>query len=449
MQHETGEASPWSPLYSFPMHARTSLLLAALAASLLGCRADQQPAPITDPTPAPPLTPEIAALQLPTLRITTDFGASIVSTETYVPGRWAIVTTTGDSSARGALEIRGRGNSTWTMPKKPYRLKLGATAPMLGMPSSRHWVLLANYSDKTLLRNQLAFDLSRKLVFAWTPRAQFVSVRLNGVYQGVYQLVEHIRIADERVNIASLKASDTSATNVSGGYLIEVDERSGEAFCPRSTMTPMIFCVKEPETLLEPGWEKQRAYISRYIAQTDSAIFGAQFRDAQTGYASMIDVPSAVDYYLLQELFKNVDGNLRLSTYLYKPRGGKLTFGPVWDFDIAMGNVNYLGAEQTSGWYIRGAPWFKRLFEDPAFAAQVTARRRTLRQNGTVDALLSSVFERGDQLRLEQIENFYRWPILNTWVWPNRAVFGSYDGELIALKDWLRARVMWMDAQLP
>ena len=130
-----------------------------------------------------------------------------------------------------------------------------------------------------------------------------VNVKLNGVYQGVDELVEHVRIAPELVNIPTLKITDTSEANVSGGYLLEVDERSGEAYWFKSTMT----------------------------------------------------ASSAVDYYLLQELLNNVDGNPRLSTFLYKPRGGKLTFGPVRDFDIAMGNVNYSQCDQIVGLYIRNA----------------------------------------------------------------------------------------------
>ncbi len=420
--------------------------LCIVASALLGCSAEGTPTVVVDPAPGPvaPLSP---ALQLSTVNIRTTGGVQVTSTELYVPGAFAIVGIKGDTINLGTLEIKGRGTSTWTMPKKPYKLKLTISTAVMGMPANKHWVLLANYSDKTLLRNELAFSLSRRMSFAWTPRSQMVNVKLNGAYQGVYELVEHVRIAPERVNIPTLKITDTSDANVSGGYLLEVDERSSEAYCFKSTMTAMIFCASDPETLNEAGWEKQRAYISRYVAKTDSAIFGSQYRSADAGYAAFLDVSSAVDYYLLQELFKNVDGNLRLSTFLYKPRGGKLTFGPVWDFDIAMGNVNYLQCDQIVGLYIRNAPWFKRLFEDPAFASRVTARWKELKQNGTITALATSVFTRGDEMRLEQIENFIRWPILNTWVWPNRGVFGSYEGEVIALNGWLRGRIDWMDAQ--
>lgn len=418
----------------------------ALALTLSACGEDPAglPAVVTPPAPSYPV-----AEALPTLAISTTFGAAITSKEEYVTGNYRITGTDGVLMQEGALEIRGRGNTTWTMmPKKPYRLKLGSSTALMGMPANRHWVLLANYSDKTLIRNDVTFELSRKLGMEWTPRSQFVEMSLNGSYQGIYQLVEHIRIAPDRVNIPELKASDTSATNVTGGYLMEVDERRGEDFCFKSTRTVMIFCLSNPETLNDPAWARHRAYITNYIKQTDDAIFGPQFTDPQAGYAAYIDVESAIRYYIINELFKNVDGNLRLSTYLYKKRGGKLFFGPVWDFDLAIGNVNYDGADQVQGWHIRTAPWFTRLFQDPAFAAQVKARWAEMRRDKVVESIFTYVSARQAYLNKVQVRNFAKWPILSTWVWPNRVVTGSYDGEVNAMSFWLFQRHAWMDAQI-
>ena len=356
--------------------------------------------------------------------------------------------TSGAVLSEGALEIRGRGNTTWMFPKKPYRLKLAATTALLGMPANKHWVLLANYSDKTMLRNDLSFALSRMLGMAWTPRSQFVDVRLNGQYVGLYQLTEHVRIAPERVNIATMKVTDTSDTNITGGYLLEADERRGQTFCFNSTMTRMVWCAADPETLGDAGWEKQRAYITNYIARTDSAIFSSTFTDPATGYAAFINVESAINYYMVQEVVKNVDGNLRFGASFSKPRGGKLTFGPVWDFDLALGNVNYNGADLVDGWYSRQAQWYTRLFQDPGFKARYKERWAEMKRAGTIDSLQNLVFSRANYLSVVQKRNFERWPILGTYVWPNRVVTGSYDGETIALKGWLLDRVRWMDAEI-
>ncbi len=431
------------------MRIRTTVL-AVTALLLTGCGSKSDgPTVVVQPPPTPPLAVQPSTSALPQLRITTPPGTAITSKEIYVAGRMVLADSVGTVLTEGAIEIRGRGNTTWQLfPKKPYRLKLAASAALLEMPANRHWVLLANYSDKTMLRNDLTFEMSRMAGMAWTPRSRFVDLYLNGRYEGVYQLVEHIRLGADRVNVTSLRAADTSATAITGGYLLEVDERRGEAFCFNSTMTRMVFCVNDPETLLEAGWEKQRAYITSYIARTDSAIFGPQFADPVTGYAAWIDVESAINYNIIQEVVKNVDGSLRFSGFMHKPRGGKLTFGPVWDFALAFGNVNYDDADLTSGWRSRQAQWYTRLFQDPVFKARFTARWNELKSAGAIDSLQHLVFSRANYLNIVQVRNFERWPILNAYVWPNRVVMGTYDGEVVALNVWLKERVRWMDAEI-
>ncbi|MBV9879825.1 MAG: CotH kinase family protein [Gemmatirosa sp.] len=422
--------------------ARALARALALALGAGACKPGSDAAVVAPP--APPI-----ATSLPMLRITTTSGFPVTSKDDYVPGAYVLADTLGVTRQQGALEIKGHGNSTWVLfPKKPYHLKLASSAPMLAMPANKHWILLANYADKTLLRNAMAFDLSRRLSFAYTPRYEDVDVYVNGSYEGVYELAEHVRVAPDRVNVPELKVTDTSATDITGGYLVQVDETRGEDFCFSSTHTSMVFCLKSPDTLLQPGWERQRAYIERYVRRLDSTIFAPTFADPQTGYAAYLDVASLVDCYLLDELFKNVDGNLRRGTYFSKPRGGKLTCGPVWDYDISMGNANYLSGDLADGWYVRTAPWYTRLFEDPAFEARVRARWRELRANGALDRPVAFASEHSTYLGEVQRRNFTRWPILDTWVWPNRVVTGSYFAEVRATQDWLRARIQWMDGQL-
>lgn len=429
-----------------PVRSRVRFSRPSLVGILLlvpACGTDPA-SPASGGTP-PPSTSRPVAEALPTLSITTNSGAPITSKDVYAAATYRLAGTDNVTLAEGALDIRGRGNSTWSMPKKPFRLRLASSTALLGMPANRHWVLLANYADKTLVRNDVAFELSRRLGMEYTPRSQFVDLTVNGNYEGIYQLTEHVRIGSNRVNVPELQASDTSATAITGGYLIEVDERRGEDFCHASSRTPMVFCFSNPETLREPAWARHRAYITSYLDRVDSVIFSPGFADPLVGYAAYLDVASLVDYYLIQEWFKNVDGNLRLSTYLYKKRSGKLHVGPIWDFDIAMGNVNYLGADNPSGWHIRTAPWFTRLFQDPAFAARVRGRWNELRINGTLDSLDAYIGARQAYLGKVQQRNFQRWPILNTWVWPNRVVTGSWEGEYNALAFWLLTRRRWMD----
>lgn len=428
-----------------PRRSGPTSVIAGLLVALSACADATEPAGSN----APPTQSFPVASKLPVLRVSTTGNQPITSREVYVAGSYSLTDTTGERLSEGALDIRGRGHSTWDlMPKKPYRVRLGTSTALFAMPASRHWVLLANYSDKTLLRNDVAFEFSRMLGMEWTPRARFVDLELNGAYQGIYQLVEHVRIAPDRVNIPELKVGDTTAATITGGYLIEVDERRGEDYCFSSLFTRMIFCLSNPETLNDPAWAKQKAYITSYIHKIDSVLFSPQFADPQVGYAAYIDVESAISYYILNEYFKNVDGNLRLSTFLYKKRGGKLTFGPVWDFDLAMGNVNYDNADKTEGWHIRTATWFSLMFQDPAFANRVKARWNQLVADNSLNKLGTYIDERTAYLHTVQTRNFERWPILGIWVWPNRVVTGSYDGEVTAMRNWLFDRRRWLSDQM-
>ena len=395
-------------------------------------------------TPNPPLP---VAAALPVLAVRTDSGDPVTSTEIYLPATYRLTDTDGTVLAEAATEVRGRGHSTWPLPKKPYRLKLAASTALLGMPANRHWVLLANYLDKTLVRTELAFDLAERMGFAWTPRSRPVVLEFNGEYQGVYQLVEHIRIGPSRVNIPELKLTDTAPDRISGGYLIEIDERRGEDYCPQGPRSGVVFCFANPETLLQPGWEPHKAWIDQYLAETEAALYGPGFADPLTGYAAFIDVPSAIDWYLLNELFKNIDSNFYSSVFLYKPRDGKLTFGPVWDFDLSAGNVEDGNGGQATGWRTRQAAWFTRLFEDPAFAARVRERWKQLRANGTINALFAAADRRAAFYRTVQRRNFERWPVLSTPLRGTRPVLGSYETQVTEMKAWMLLRRDWMDQQ--
>jgi CotH protein len=383
-------------------------------------------------------------VQLPVLQITTDNSAPIVSKEVYITGQMSLVSNVpGAAAVNGGLQIRGRGNSTWDLhPKKPYRLKLTDKQPLLGMPSSKDWVLLANYSDKTLLRNAAAFDLGTRMGFPWTPRSAFVEVYINDRYDGVYQLMENIKITKDRVNIDELAAADVGADKITGGYLLEVDFREdGHTMHTSIDNLPIVF--QSPE---EPV-PAQEDYIKGYINQFETVLHSSTFADPTTGYAAFIDVDSFIRWYLVNEVYRNVDANMSSSCWMYKPRGGKLVMGPLWDFDLAAGNANYNDSFKTDGWRIRTAPWFSRLFEDPAFAARVKAKWNEIRID-QLPAMLQSITASSASLQQPQLNNFQRWPILEMYVWPNYAIPGSYAGEIDYLNTWLTARIAWMDRQI-
>ncbi|MDR1715528.1 MAG: CotH kinase family protein [Prevotella sp.] len=396
---------------------------------------------------APPVIPDPEGYHYPLLTINTENGNPITSKEDYINATITLQSRdekgeTIETLLEVKTEIRGRGNSTWGMDKKPYRLKLDKSSEILGMPKNKHWVLLANYSDKTLMRNELAFEISRHMGFAYTPRMEYVDVVLNGDFIGNYMIGEHIRIDKDRVNIAEMGPSDT---NISGGYLLEIDERKGEPVWFETEEAKMVFCVNRPEDIPD----NQKEYIRDYIQKIENIIYGKNDINTISELPKYLDMKSFIDYLLLSELSKNVDGNLRLSTFVYKDRDNdKLYFGPVWDYDIAFGNVNYEDCEITTGWYARiKAAWYQEFFKHPEFAKMVADRWIELRSD-KLSNLYPFIDELADRMEVSQYKNFKRWPILNEAVWPNPIVTGSYQGEVNYLKDWLTKRINWMDQEL-
>ena len=380
---------------------------------------------------------------LPVMTITTDNLAPIVSKEVYLSGQLVLESNViGVAPVIGGTQIRGRGNSTWDlMPKKSYRIRLTDSNSLLDMPSSRHWVLLANHSDKTLLRNALALKLGADIGMPWSPRSAFVELYINNRYAGVYQLMENIRIAANRVDIDELDEDDVAADVITGGYLLEVDfRRDGYTMDTATYDLPIVF--QGPE---EPA-PAQEAYIRDYINQFETVLDSPDFANPTTGYAAYIDVDSFVRWFLVNEVFRNRDANMWTSCWMYKPRGGKLHMGPLWDFDIAAGNINYDDAFLTAGWWVRDAPWFSRLFEDPAFAARAREIWNEIRV-AQLPQMMQSIRTRSAELQQAQLNNFQRWPILESYVWPNYAVPGSHAAEVDYLETWLTARIAWMDSQ--
>ena len=255
------------------------------------------------------------------------------------------------------------------MPKKPYRLKLTDKQSLLGMPSSRDWVLLANYSDKTLLRNTMAHrSRHANIGMPWTPRSAFVEVYLNDRYDGVYQLIENIKVAKDRVNIDELADDDVTPDLISGGYLLEVDFREdGHTMYSSIDDLPIVF--------QDPGGAGAGAgglHQGLHQRVRSGAAFEriSPIRRPDMPPTSMSIRSSAGTSSTRCSAI--VDANMWSSCWMYKPRGGKLFMGPLWDFDHRRRQRQLRRRlSGTAGWHIRDAPWFSRLFEDPAFAARV------------------------------------------------------------------------------
>ena len=347
-----------------------------------------------------------------------------------------------NNSVEIPLEIRGRGNSTWEMPKKPYRIRFRQNTPILGLPSTRNWVLLANFADKTMLRNHVAFSLSRQLSTDFVPRSSFVELFMNGAYQGTYQLTDHIRVEAARVNIPTLKSGDHSPELISGGYLLEIDERLGETTWFKTEKLNLPITLKDPEIPSQP----QLDYIKNYLNQVETLLMPDSTGQISPGVDQLIDIPSFIDWYLVNELAKNNDAAGFSSIFMVKDRGKKLKMGPVWDFDIAFGNINYHGNQSPEGWWIRESGWYKYLFQIPEFENEVKKRWASWKST-KLPGIFQEINASANQLRFAQQQNFGKWQTLYNFTWPNAMVLGTYENEVQYLKDWINKRIAWMDVK--
>lgn len=380
---------------------------------------------------------------IPILNLTT--AGPVVSKDDYVDGS-LIVNSNGKYELQPdaiPLQIKGRGNSTWDiMPKKPYRLKFKTKTGMLGLPAAKNWVLLANYSDKTLVRNSIAFEMAHQFGSDYAPHGRYVEVFMNKEYLGSYTLCEQVELNPGRVDITELKPKDNGADVITGGYLLELDQRlDADKYFWSSQNLP--FTIKSPDAISDA----QLAYISGYVNQMETALFSNDFADPEKGYAKYINVDSFIAWFLVKEIMKDSDAKDFSSDFYYKERGGKLGMGPVWDFDLSGGNTDYTDAGLPTGWWIKDSKWFSRLFQDPAFKAKVRARWTELKVSA-IPNIFASIDRGAAYLDLSQQQNFKKWDILGIYVWPNTYIGGTYPNEVNHLKEWLHTRIDWMDANL-
>ena len=382
-----------------------------------------------------------AQTYLPVLQITTDSGLPVTSKDTYVSGSVTLTDPTVTSNNySGTMTIKGHGNTTWQMPKKPYNLKLTSKASILGMPKSKSWVLLANFDDKTLMRDAVASEIATRLGMAWAPRSRFIEVFFNGQYEGVYQVSEKVSIDSNRVNITEMDDTDNSGDALTGGYLMEIDQTDSDDYHFVSTLGTHIGS-EDPD----PPTAAQQGYISSYVNQAEAALESDSFTDVSAGWRAWFDEGSLVKWYLSEEMMGNQDGIFVSSDYFYKDRNNPLLYmGPIWDFDVSSGNVNYSASVSPDVLWIRSyASWYVRLFQDPSFVTSVQTQYTASR--APLGDILNYIDQTAASLDGAEQNNFNRWPILNELVWPNPATSGSYQGEVDALKSWLTERLVTLD----
>ncbi|WP_340113028.1 CotH kinase family protein [Maribellus mangrovi] len=368
----------------------------------------------------------------------------------------------------GDIGIEIRGNTAQMFPKKSYtvetRLSDGSNnnVSILGMPKENDWVLHGPYSDKSLMRNALAYNIGHGMKNGWHPRNRFVELEINGEYRGVYLFVEKIKIDNNRVDIATLKPDDNSGDELTGGYIISIDrDQEGSWNSPYMGRTGS---VDVPFSYVDPKYDEltpeQRAYIREYITEFEDALHGDNFKDPEQGYRAYIDVESFVDYFIITELSRDLDG-YRVSVYFHKDKdskGGKIVMTPFWDYNICFGNANFFSAGYQIGWASDGIGagdwyeipfWWDRFREDPYFETVLKYRWEELRKDVlNKNNIFGFIDSCSYELKDAQVRNFEKFNILDSYVWPNNYVGGTYPNEIQYLKTWINGRIDWLDEQM-
>ncbi len=359
----------------------------------------------------------------------------------------------------GLIGIEIRGASSQTFAKKNFTIETrladssSNNVELLGLPKENDWVLHGPYADKSLLRNVLAYNLGTH-TNQYTPRTQLCELFINNDYRGVYMLTEKIKRDKNRVNISKLKPEDTDATKITGGYIFQIDRddaSTNEDGWWTNTSPGKFVAYHDPKyDELVPA---QKEYLKTFYTSFETAMQASNY---QNKYQDFVDVESWVDYFLVTEIAKHIDA-YKLSFFMHKQNiknGGKIKFGPLWDFNLGFGNFDFACSPEPQGWSYEfqgtcdnSHPfWIRKLTEIPNVADKINCRWQELRSGPyNTDSLLAFINDNVSTLDAAQKRNFERWQVLGTYVWPNYYVGDTYSDEVKYLKDWLKDRLTWMD----
>ncbi len=404
----------------------------------------------------------------PIIKINTN-GRAIVD-EPKILGRIGIISSAGMNDSEdsfneyeGVIGVEKRGQSSLGLfPKVGYSFETrdgdgnDIDTSFLDFPAEEDFILHGPYSDKTLMRNVLAMNLANKLG-GYHSRTQYVELFINDIYEGIYVLMERIKRDENRVNIARLRTQDTEGDELTGGYVFKIDKgipdwRSNFDIVNRCGTKIGFQHVSPNRGDITP---EQANYIESYIDSFEFALDRGSFGGKT--FDEYIDVRSFVDHFIIKELAKDVDA-YRISSYYYKEKdsdGGKMFAGPVWDFNIAFGNADYCGGGDPEGWMYSfncdlGNPfWWNSFMQSSIFTDELNCRWADLREGPLhLDSIMQFIDTQEALLRPNVNKNFDRWPVLNTYIWPNARVLPTFLAEINYLKQFIRQRIMWMDFQI-
>lgn len=368
----------------------------------------------------------------------------------------SVISADGTKLVQDSGTIRLRGNFSLTLSKKPYQIKFDSKKKLLGSPAkAKKWTLIPSYLDKTLMRNMLSFEISRRIGMSYTPFCVPVNVWVNGDFKGCYELCDKVEIKKGRIDIDEMDSLCVAGDSLTGGYLIEIDEYANEepVWFNSSHKNPISFKSPDSDEILDV----QRTYITNHFNKMENKLYKKDF-DEKTGYQQYLDLNSFLKRHLCEEFIGNTD--TYYSVFMYKPRGDdKLYACPIWDQDLSFDDDyrTYPINEKTDWLYRSGGSttgdmkkFVDILLSDSCAEHGLQAEWARLRATLAIDEteLLDIVDSYADTLNQSQEINFWRWPIMQRQINPNLPVWGSYAAEVAQVKDYISKRIPWMDKKL-
>lgn len=381
---------------------------------------------------------------------------------------------------QGIIGIEIRGETSQFFDKKSYGIETWDTqyndidVSLLGFPEEEDWILYGPYSDKSLIRNKIIYELS-ELMGNYTSRTEFVELTINYEYKGLYIFMEKLKRDKNRINISKLEENDTDENTITGGYIIKIDKSDMEdgSYTDYNSFQSKydVFGKLDGDKKINFNYEypkpgeihaNQKKYIKNYFEEFEYSLAENNFKDPNEGYRKYINENSFIDFFILNELSNNVDG-YRLSTYLYKDRGEKMNIGPIWDFNLSFGNADYCGGERYDVWCYKfnerclgdlwNVPfWWNRILEDEKFVINLKNRWNDLRGNILSDENLINIIDIKYSLLNNETDvikkNFEKWKIFGIYIWPNSFIGNNYYEEIEFLKNWIKNRTQWLDESI-
>ena len=380
----------------------------------------------------------------------------------------------------GIIGIEIRGESSQFFDKKSYGFETWDSqyndldVALIGFPEEEDWILYGPFSDKSLIRNKLIYELSNRMG-RYTTKTEFVELTINYEYKGLYIFMEKLKRDKNRIDISKLENADIDEELISGGYIIKIDKSDMEdgSYTDYNSFQSQfdVFGNENGDIRINFNYEypkpgeihaNQKNYIKNYFYEFESSLASNNFKDPINGFRKYIDEDSFIDFFILNELSNNVDG-YRLSTYLQKDRNEKLVIGPIWDFNLSFGNADYCGGERYDVWCFKfnerclgdywNVPfWWNRLLEDEKFVDKLKDRWNQLRSNTLSDNNMLTLIEEQYSFLNNETDiinrNFNKWKIFGIYIWPNSFIGNNYYEEIDFLKNWIKERTKWLDESI-